>query len=112
MYYNQSGVEHRSAIVDVTDRCNLRCKHCFYFREEQESEEMDGDEFLEGLRTLRDRHNIMSMGWCGGEPLFRRELVLEGAKLFRMNQLYTNGTLPLPVVRGLQPFVSPTSMLL
>ena len=106
MHEDLSGARHRSAIVDVTDRCNLRCKHCFYFREEHESEEMDADEFLEGLRILRDRHDIQSMGWSGGEPLYRREVVLEGAKLFPVNQLYTNGTLPLPVVPGLQPFVS------
>ncbi len=106
MYENLSGAQHRSAIVDVTDRCNLRCKHCFYYREEHESEEMEADEFLEGLRTLKDRHNILSMGWCGGEPLYRRDVVLEGAKMFPMNQLYTNGTLPLPVAPNLQPFVS------
>ncbi len=106
MYENLSGVQHRSAIVDVTDRCNLRCKHCFYYREEQDSQQMDGEAFLTGLRTLQERHNIMSMGWCGGEPLYRPELVVEGAKLFKMNQLFTNGTLPIPQVDGLIPFVS------
>lgn len=106
MYENLTGIEHRSSIVDVTDRCNLRCKHCFYFREERDSEELDADEFLSGLRTLKDRHNIMSMGWCGGEPLYRTEVVEEGAKMFKLNQLFTNGTLPIPEVPGLLPFVS------
>ena len=106
MYENLTGVEHRSAIVDVTDRCNLRCKHCFYFREEHDSEEMDADEFLSGLRTLKERHNIMSMGWSGGEPLHRREVVEQGARMFPLNQLFTNGTLPIPEAPGLIPFVS------
>ena len=106
MYEAPSDMEHKSAIVDVTDRCNLRCKHCFYFREEHESLQMDGDKFLKGLRILRDRHNIVSMGWSGGEPLYRREIVEEGAGLFKLNQLFTNGTLPIPDVPGLMPFVS------
>jgi len=106
MYENLTGIEHRSSIVDVTDRCNLRCKHCFYFREEHDSEELDADEFLEGLRTLKERHNIMSMGWCGGEPLYRTEVVEQGAKMFQMNQLFTNGTLPIPEGPGLTPFIS------
>jgi sulfatase maturation enzyme AslB (radical SAM superfamily) len=104
--YDNPGAEHKSSIVDVTDKCNLRCKHCFYFREDRDSEDMDGDEFLKGLRILQERHNIISMGWCGGEPLYRTEVVEEGAKLFRMNQLFTNGTLPIPDAPGLIPFVS------
>ncbi len=106
MYENLSGVQHRSAIVDVTDRCNLRCKHCFYYREDHESEELGADVFLDGLRKLQERHNIMSMGWCGGEPLYRREVLEEGASIFQMNQLFTNGTLPIPDITGLLPFVS------
>lgn len=106
MYENLTGIEHRSSIVDVTDRCNLRCKHCFYYREDHCSEELDANEFLEGLRVLKERHNILSMGWSGGEPLYRTECVVEGARLFEMNQLFTNGTLPVPDLPGLTPFVS------
>ncbi|NVM52414.1 MAG: radical SAM protein [Candidatus Helarchaeota archaeon] len=106
MYENLTGVQHKSAIVDVTDRCNLRCKHCFYFREEHDSREMKAGEFLKGLRILQKRHNIISMGWSGGEPLFRTEVVQEGAKLFSINQLFTNGTLPIPKMRNLMTFIS------
>ncbi|MFX1299193.1 MAG: radical SAM protein, partial [Promethearchaeota archaeon] len=106
MYENLTGVQHKSAIVDVTDRCNLRCQHCSYFREEHDSREMESDEFLEGLKILQKRHNIISMGWTGGEPLFRPEVVQKGAKLFAINQLFTNGTLPIPKIRNLMPFIS------
>ncbi len=106
MYENMTGIQHRSAIVDVTDKCNLRCKHCFYFREERDSEQLDDDVFLDGLKTLKERHNIITMGWCGGEPLFRTEVVKQGSQMFHMNQLYTNGTLPIPDMPGLVPFIS------
>ncbi|MBI2060607.1 MAG: radical SAM protein [Nitrospirae bacterium] len=106
MYENLTGAEHHSAIVDVTDRCNLRCKHCFYYREEHESEEIDTEEFLAGMKILQERHKIVSMGWCGGEPTYRPQILERGAKLFQMNQLFTNGTLPIPKLPGLIPFVS------
>lgn len=106
MYENLTGVQHKSAIVDVTDRCNLRCKHCFYFREEHDSREMDAEEFLDGLKILKERHNIISMGWSGGEPLYRAEVVQKGSKLFKMNQLFTNGTQLIPKIRNLITFIS------
>jgi MoaA/NifB/PqqE/SkfB family radical SAM enzyme len=46
------------------------------------------------------------MGWSGGEPLHRREVVEAGAKLFKLNQLFTNGTLPIPDAPGIIAFVS------
>lgn len=106
MYENLSGILHKSAIVDVTDRCNLRCKHCFYFREEHDSKEMGAEEFLDGLKILQERHNIISMGWSGGEPTLRHEVLERGMKMFRMNQLYTNGTNPIPKFRRCIPFIS------
>lgn len=106
MFEDVYGKEYHSAIVDVTDKCNLRCKHCFYYREEHDSQEIDADVFLKGLKLLQQKHNIMSMGWCGGEPLYRTEVVKEGASFFKMNQLFTNGTLPIPDIPDLVPFVS------
>lgn len=106
MYENLTGVQHKSAIVDVTDQCNLRCKHCFYFREEHESRQMEAEEFLNGLKILQERHNIISMGWSGGEPLYRADVVEKGVKMFKMNQIFTNGTLPIPRLRRTVTFIS------
>ena len=106
MYQGQPGEIIRSAIVDVTDRCNLRCKHCFYYREEHDSQELPLDELVAGLRALRDRHGIQSMAWCGGEPLYRRDAVEAAAPLFPLNWLFTNGTLPLPDLANVTVFVS------
>ncbi len=98
--------EYHGAIVDLTDRCNLRCRHCFYFRNERDSRELPADEFLAGLETLRDRHNIRSMEWCGGEPLVRREVFEAGAALFQHNMLYTNGTFGIPSMSNVTTCVS------
>jgi sulfatase maturation enzyme AslB (radical SAM superfamily) len=91
-----------SAMVNVTNHCNLSCEHCFVFREGNPNEaprsirdEMPDTVMLETLTALRDRHGIASMMWMGGEPLLKRKLVAEGLKLFARNSITTNGTVPL-----------------
>jgi len=90
------------AIVNVTNRCNLTCTHCFVYREGNPNvaparvrEELGDEEILETLAALRDRHGIRSMLWMGGEPLLRRSLIARGLPLFARNTITTNGTVPL-----------------
>lgn len=91
-----------SAIVNVTNHCNLSCAHCFVFRDGNPNEAsrsiregMSDEEILETLRLLRDRHGIVSMLWMGGEPLLKPRLLEQGLPLFRRNTITTNGTVPL-----------------
>lgn len=106
MFQQEEPRAYHGAIVDLTDRCNLRCRHCFYYRNERDTRELPDAELLRGLETLRDRHDIRSMEWCGGEPLLRRELLEEGAALFPHNVLYTNGTRELPEISNMTVCVS------
>ena len=91
-----------SAMVNVTNHCNLSCRHCFIFREGNPNEvplsirdEMADDAMLLTLKELRDRHGIKSMMWMGGEPMLRNKLLRKGIKLFKSNTITTNGTVPL-----------------
>ncbi|MBI2877298.1 MAG: radical SAM protein [Candidatus Tectomicrobia bacterium] len=106
MYTEAEPQEYHSAIVDVTDRCNLKCRHCYYYREEHASQDLSQEEFLEGIRMLRDRHHIQHMSWAGGEPLLRREVIEEGAALFQRNVINTNGLFPLPQLPRTNVWVS------
>jgi MoaA/NifB/PqqE/SkfB family radical SAM enzyme len=106
MFTEREPREYHGAIVDLTDRCNLRCRHCFYYRNERDSRELPDAELLRGLEILRDRHGIRSMEWCGGEPLVRRELFEAGAALFPHNMLYTNGTQVIPRIGNVTVCVS------
>ena len=61
---------------------------------------MDDATMLYQLRVLRDRHNIRSMMFMGGEPLIRRRLVMTAMTLFESASIATNGTYGIPSVPG------------
>lgn len=90
-----------AAMVNITNRCNLSCAHCFIYRDDNPNEKLGArreptdDEILELLGELRDRHGIRHMLWMGGEPLLRPELLRRGVELFISNTITTNGTRPL-----------------
>ncbi len=87
-----------AAMVNITNRCNLRCRHCFVFREGNPNKprgEMDSGTMVAKLAELRNRHDIQTMLWMGGEPLLRPDVLREGLKLFPRNHVTTNGTIDL-----------------
>ena len=89
-----------AALVNVTNRCNLKCKHCFVFREGTpnsvtEKNEMPAQIMIKELKKYRKQYGILRMLWMGGEPLLRKDVLKMGMKLFFQNVITTNGTLPL-----------------
>lgn len=95
--------EFPAALVIITNACNLRCRHCFVYREETPNEprdKMKDARMLHQLEVLRDRHNIRSMLFMGGEPMIRKDLVLEAMQLFEESSIVTNGTYGIPSVPG------------
>jgi len=87
------------AMINITNRCNLKCKHCFVFREgtpnTPQKDEMTTEEMIKEIKKYRRKYGIQRMVWMGGEPLLRRDVLEEGIKLFPQNTITTNGTLPL-----------------
>jgi len=90
--------QYGGAMVNVTNHCNLECKHCFIFRDgnpNQSEGEMKPERLLSELQRLRDRHGVRFMMWMGGEPMLRWRTVEKGLSLFPRNVITTNGTVPL-----------------
>src|SRR5215475_9189220 len=70
------------ASVDVTNECNLRCHHCYFFEHEQPGslavERWRG--FFEKLKA--EGFLFFSCSWVGGEPMMRQEVVEMGMTYF------------------------------
>jgi len=82
--------------IDVTYRCNLKCKHCYFLEQGYESE-LSEDEWIRKFERLKKiGFPFYQCSWVGGEPLMRKSLVEKGMKYFKSNLIATNGTIPLP----------------
>jgi len=97
-----TGERFPAAMINVTNRCNLHCEHCFVYRSGNPNlppssvrEELAEETILDTLVRLRDKYAIGTMLWMGGEPLLRKPLLEKGLPLFANNTITTNGTIPL-----------------
>ena len=92
-----SGVKFPLAVsIDVTNKCNLRCKHCYFFQQDHKKELSDKD-LLKKIRQIKTQYpSIIHATWIGGEPLLRKDVVEKGLKLFPFNMVVTNGSMELP----------------
>ncbi len=82
--------------VDVTDQCNLRCEHCYFFEQEQEGV-LDTDGWEKKILELKAQSKFLhSCTWVGGEPLLKKGVIEKCKKYFLHNLIVTNGTVPLP----------------
>jgi len=86
----------RKLDIDITSRCNLRCRYCYFFSNSAvEYRDLPTDEwlrFFDELGTL----GVMEVTLAGGEPFMREDLptLLESIVRNRMRfSLLSNGTL-------------------
>ena len=82
--------------IDVTNQCNLRCHHCYFFEHEQ-PENLAVERWRAFFDQLKaEGFPFFSCTWVGGEPLMRPEIIELGSKYFRRNMVVTNGTIRIP----------------
>ena len=85
------------AEVDVTDNCNLRCKHCYHFNDEKYFKTKDLPLVIWKKRFLElHKSGIRFMLLVGGEPALRKDVLMLANQIFPVNYVITNGTLKIP----------------
>lgn len=80
---------------EVTNACNLRCRHCYVAAAEKLEGELSTNEALKLIEEL-DRIGITDITISGGEPFLRSDLwqIIEEIKSRRIPfMIYTNATL-------------------
>jgi SynChlorMet cassette radical SAM/SPASM protein ScmE len=86
----------RSVDIDITNRCNLRCKYCYHFSGPGDvAEDLTTAEWLHFFEEL-NRCAVMNVTLAGGEPFFRNDLqeLIEGIVANRMRfNILSNGTI-------------------
>jgi MoaA/NifB/PqqE/SkfB family radical SAM enzyme len=81
------------AAIDVTNRCNLKCAHCYWWKERPASE-LD-DEAMIALMQQQWEVGKKSVILYGGEPMLRPNICRAAARIFDSTLIFTNGTLGL-----------------
>lgn len=80
----------RSAAVDITNKCNFRCLHCYnYSGEHQRESEMSDEEIIKVFKELI-HFQPDTMCICGGEPLLRVDLVYKLCDLIKDTPILLN----------------------
>lgn len=89
----------RNLIFKVTSNCNLRCRHCFFYDNQncyETTDEMSDVEKSKLIKYFVDEVNIMHCTLTGGE-IFTSPIIFDIIKLLKKNNipldLLTNGTL-------------------
>ncbi len=82
--------------IDVTKRCNLRCKHCYFYKTKS-PDELSPEAWEQRIKELKKNYKLTySATWVGGEPLLRQDVIERCKGLFLHNLLVTNGSIPFP----------------
>jgi radical SAM protein with 4Fe4S-binding SPASM domain len=98
-FWNSSGIRLGQLDIELTERCNNACQHCYINLPELDSNaeqrELSTQEWKDILQQAADL-GAMSVRFSGGEPLLRndfRDLYLFTRRLGMKVLLFTNGRL-------------------
>ena len=98
----------RSLDIEITARCNLRCRYCYFFNNAAVNyRDLPADEWLEFFAELGSL-GVMNVALAGGEPFLRKDLpaLLEGIVRNRMRfSVLSNGIL---IDDGIAAFIAST----
>jgi len=85
----------KSVDIDITDRCNLRCRYCYFYTSPADVKDLPQEEWLRFFDEL-NRCAVTTVCLAGGEPFIREDLqdILAGVVRNRMRySILSNGTL-------------------
>ncbi len=93
-----------SAAIDITRRCNLKCKHCYWWQQDHPPE-MSTSETARFMKSLKASGLRVALLY-GGEPTLRLELCREASRIFDSALIFTNGLNGFPELGNAQWLVS------
>ena len=70
------GLQPSALSVDVTNVCNLRCKHCFWDAYDENLPASTNESILDSVKeALKKYPTITNITWYGGEPLISKKTI-------------------------------------
>lgn len=81
-----------TAQLEITDKCNLRCLHCYHIDPDMKcfkSKDISDEKVL-SLAKMLAQNQLFSVVLTGGEPLIRKNLVILLTEYFKDNNMYVS----------------------
>lgn len=100
---------YEAVTIDLTYRCNLRCRHCFNYSGEHtvNDSEMTDQELIDLCHAVvKIKPEVVCL--CGGEPLLRKEVlfkmieILKGGNIENVNMVSNGYILDLEIAKELK----------
>jgi MoaA/NifB/PqqE/SkfB family radical SAM enzyme len=79
-----------TAAIDITNSCNLKCSHCYWWKEER-PEELGDEAMIAFMKSLRAKGMTAAIIY-GGEPMLRPKMCEAASLIFDHPLIFTNGT--------------------
>lgn len=82
-------------VWNYTNRCNLKCRHCYQVAGQKSDDELGSEEKLAVVHQLASA-GVIYLAFSGGEPLLEKDLFLVGKEASNLGiytSIATNGTL-------------------
>lgn len=83
------------ALIDVTNNCNLRCRHCFHKNFLYKGKEVSIEEWGKRFQGYKEK-GIKAVILVGGEASLRLDVLELAQKYFPLVSVYTNGLIKIP----------------
>lgn len=88
--------------VDVNNICNLHCKHCYWWLNRKEDQDMTAEDWRKIIKTTFHKHHLINTTLVGGEPTLRPDIIQVFCdEMPRRVCVVTNATFPLKRHDGL-----------
>ncbi len=82
--------------ADITNKCNLRCKHCYWWVNRKDCNELSPAQWEKIIDDVFIKEKVYQVALTGGEPLLRPDVIEVFAKKLQSRfSVVTNGTLEL-----------------
>jgi MoaA/NifB/PqqE/SkfB family radical SAM enzyme len=90
------------AEVDITDNCNLRCKHCYHFRNPFKELNRKEVPLSSWKKRFNDIHKkgVRFILLVGGEPTLRQDIIEFAYHKFPVVYIISNGIIKIPKKLG------------
>lgn len=95
----------QSINYDITGTCNARCKHCYFFKNWNSSQEVTNDQW-KNIFEFHHSLGVRTATLTGGEPALRPEVIRHADRIFETVLIVSNGIIKIPDDINRRIFVS------